>query len=468
MSEHKWRSGGRSATDVRDKMLWHGRVGKKAYWHGGVVWDKESGEKDVTEVRWWDADGTLLHQMAASDFIRLKDWPKNIHPSKDTDEDKEWGLHAHLLDDGWTYTFEEAKAFVRKYRYLDIGALYKTEGNFTIIRVEIPENAPAFSIAASNAYNVAPDDSLDWGDGSPIENLTLTQTLKITSSHSYAPGRYVIKIRAGHRWGFPSYENAGSSYQYYANGMAVGGYADLTARQQFFKSVFFGAGDVCSTACCYNFTNLDAVFFANGSDPGGVAAGDGQGPFLGFMYTGLPCLIFPRTMKTMSASFARTSYQNATKPNSYVSNDIFDYWNAKAVCYPPGWTGPNNAFYHSFNPWDKTKNENAIKRIVFTESVADFGRYLGWQPRIQRYWLEAFEIVVPLNPENAPVPSATNSIPSPAGWTDEHVSSGSPTPHPELWDRRKFYVPAGTGEAWKTKLGASHPWSEYVTEISPP
>ena len=120
------------------------------------------------------------------------------------------------------------------------------------------------------------------------------------------------------------------------------------------------------------------------------------------------------------------------------------------------------------NPWDKTKNENAIKRIVFTESVADFGRYLGWQPRIQRYWLEAFEIVVPLNPENAPVPSATNSIPSPAGWTDEHVSSGSPTPHPELWDRRKFYVPAGTGEAWKTKLGASHPWSEYVTEISPP
>lgn len=461
MAPHVWSYLGDTVSDDKYRMYYRGQRIKKAYYRGECIWDESSDDKDATEVRWWDADGTLLCQMAAVDFLKLKDWPKNIHPSKDTDEDKEWGLHAYLLDDGWTYTFEEAQAFVRKYRYLDIGALYKTEGNFTVLRIDIPWDNFEFHIGASNSYNVAEDDLIDWGDGSEPENVVLSQSVRTYSSHVYSyAGHYIIKIKAGHRWGFPSYENAGYGYKYYASWM-IGGHSGYAEIQPTARSVFFGDGDSCSTAFLFNCLNIEAVFFGNGSDPTGLLT---QFAYVGLIHVPIKCLIFPKTMTTANISGSVSSYTNVSKPYAtnndvYINSDVL-----KAVCFPSSWEGPHGQFVSP--GWNYEKNESALSRLILSETTNRPGTFANWNARVPAYLIETKELVAPFAPDNIPISAA--SFPVPAGFADTKVTYGTPVYHPEFEPFLHFYVPQGTVDAWKTKLGATHPWYEYVTEIMPP
>ena len=98
-----------------------------------------------------------------------------------------------LVGQGWNWDLDDAKAYVRDYGMLIIGAQYTTASGKTEITVELQEGrlSPCIGLGVNGTVKI------DWGDGSDEEELTGTSTATTVFSriHNYTePGTYVIAI----------------------------------------------------------------------------------------------------------------------------------------------------------------------------------------------------------------------------------------------------------------------------------
>ena len=131
------------------------------------------------DVVFIDYDGKFVASYSAEEFAELDAMPDN--PS-----------HEGLIAQGWNWELEDAKEYVAKYGFLDIGQMYTTESGATEIDVELTEGF------TSTRLYIAPNGtaSIDWGDGSDTDTVTGSSlTTNIGTVHEYAEtGKYTIKI----------------------------------------------------------------------------------------------------------------------------------------------------------------------------------------------------------------------------------------------------------------------------------
>lgn len=149
---------------------------------------KSSGDNELSDVVFYDYDGTILYEYTKEEFLKLKEMPKE-HTRKG------------LISRGWNWDFESAHNYVEKYGMCDIGQQYETDDGSTRIYFTIPDewedNIPTATITLYMRENS--EVSIDWGDGSDVEILTglVDDDDYIASNpHQYATtSNYVISIK---------------------------------------------------------------------------------------------------------------------------------------------------------------------------------------------------------------------------------------------------------------------------------
>ena len=145
---------------------------------------KSSGDNELSDVVFYDYDGTILYEYTKEEFLTLKEMPKE-HTRKG------------LISRGWNWDFESAHNYVEKYGVCDIGQQYETDDGSTRIYLTIPDewedNIPPISLG----FNISADSevAIDWGDGSEIETITTEGIIK-SSNHIYETvGEHKIVIK---------------------------------------------------------------------------------------------------------------------------------------------------------------------------------------------------------------------------------------------------------------------------------
>lgn len=139
---------------------------------GGVIIDND--------VNFIDSDGSLLYSYAKNDFLALAEMP--IVPEKEG-----------FTSQGWNWSFDDAKAFVRKYGVIDIGATYITDDGNTRLYITIDSELKK-GVAVCFEQTVSRGVTVDWGDGSATE--TISNTGEKQFIHTYANiGDYVITLK---------------------------------------------------------------------------------------------------------------------------------------------------------------------------------------------------------------------------------------------------------------------------------
>ena len=136
---------------------------------------------DEDDVIFIDYDGTIRYSYSAEEFLSLTELPPNP-------------THDGLTAEGWNWTFEEATAFVAKWRQVTIGQCYITTDGSTKFFIYIPTDdfldfPLLFKVAGSGAVI-----TIDWGDGTTPDTFAPSSS-SYTPTHRYAEhGHYVISI----------------------------------------------------------------------------------------------------------------------------------------------------------------------------------------------------------------------------------------------------------------------------------
>lgn len=424
MPPYTWSWHGETVSDSTHRMFYRGEEIKEAYYRGEKIWGPDDDVKDGDDVRFIDWDGTVLYQMRAEDFIRLSDWPAGIHPSKDTDKDKGWGLHVHLLDDGWNWDFEAAQTFVRRYRYLDIGAEYATENDAVVVRVAISQDGGGQCVRFSGVSSSVMD--INWGDG------TISSSAGGGASseyHKYASsGNYVITIT-------PQIEGTNAIYgglqavtvqttrRYLCSLEGLYGTGPSTHNA---VSVYYGKSAQITHGFCYN-SNVRYVGFSKEVPVRNTAVGLWLAP----NFNGV--LIIPRG----TSSFNNSVFYS-------TANNIRVYWNggrgimdsafSKGIIYPDTWTGPSdnvaNAVYWERHIVPSSCSSDValrnVKTLYLKKIVLPSADTFGFSPEI--------------------------SLPT-VGPTNEET---------------RIYTEEAQLDYWKVKIGANSPWYERIEAIKPP
>ena len=133
----------------------------------------------MSDVNFYDYDGTLLHSYTKSAFLALSALPDL--PTRDG-----------LTCQGWNYTIAKAKEDVTANGKLDIGAIYITDDSKTRLYIKITA-AGRMTVPLYFSQTAANGVTIDWGDGSTTQ--TLSGTGNKNASHTYASiGDYVITL----------------------------------------------------------------------------------------------------------------------------------------------------------------------------------------------------------------------------------------------------------------------------------
>ena len=134
----------------------------------------------VSDVNFYDYDGTILYSYTKEQFLELSAMPKL--PTREG-----------LICQGWNWTLDEAKEYVADYGMLNIGTMYITDDGDTRLYIRIATEG-RMDVPLYWSQTVANGVSIDWGDGSAIQAFTGTGNLNTT--HTYAKhGDYVIRLK---------------------------------------------------------------------------------------------------------------------------------------------------------------------------------------------------------------------------------------------------------------------------------
>ena len=138
-------------------------------------------------VNFWDYDGVLKYSYTDTEFLALSAMPENP-------------CHPGLVAQGWNWSLTNAKAYVTKYRYLEIGQQYTTTDGHTRIYITIPENFSYMEFRvvitrdATMASATTDTVKINWGDGSNVEEWQ-NRKGSYGLTHTYATsGDYIIEI----------------------------------------------------------------------------------------------------------------------------------------------------------------------------------------------------------------------------------------------------------------------------------
>lgn len=144
------------------------------------------------EVVFIDADGHILYSYTAADFLQLAAMPSPPKPP-----------FSCLVNDGWNWTLEDAKAYVTKYREHVIGAQYTpSDGKEHVIfdalagiRIGIYIWCPATSPSSATVV-------IDFGDGSEQIEASIARNSGQTFTHVYqTSGEYDISAAISSNYG---------------------------------------------------------------------------------------------------------------------------------------------------------------------------------------------------------------------------------------------------------------------------
>ena len=149
-------------------------------------------ENDVIFI---DYDGHILYSYTAEEFGRLSAMPTPPTPPIST------------LTAGWNWSFEDAQAYVSKYKEHVIGAEYTEPNHKMYMVVDVPPNETvSISIRISNkAPSTGNSITVSWGDDSEEETESgIGRNVTKKYEHTYQnAGRYTIAVFAscyGHAW----------------------------------------------------------------------------------------------------------------------------------------------------------------------------------------------------------------------------------------------------------------------------
>jgi len=140
-------------------------------------------EVEEKDVNFYDYDGTRLYSYTTQEFANLSALPSN--PS-----------HTGLTAQGWNWTLADAKTFVAKYGFHNIGQMYTTSDGKTRVYVNLNEDTlqPYVGFALESGATA----TIDWGDGTAQSTVTgagTDYTQAVRTQHTYSSaGRYVISI----------------------------------------------------------------------------------------------------------------------------------------------------------------------------------------------------------------------------------------------------------------------------------
>lgn len=133
-----------------------------------------SGESDVT---FYDYDGTILHSFSKDEFLALNEFPS-------------LPTQPGLTCQEWNYDITKAKAYVKKYDKLDIGATYITDDGKTRLYIKIVAEG-RMTVPIYFSQSVDNGVTIDWGDGSDTQTVSGTGIRH--TSHTYTSiGDYCI------------------------------------------------------------------------------------------------------------------------------------------------------------------------------------------------------------------------------------------------------------------------------------
>ena len=140
------------------------------------------GSVEAKDVNFYDYDGTIVNSYTATEFAELSELPANP-------------THEGLTAQGWNWSLEDAKTYVAAYGKLDIGQMYasNTIDGKTYLHIRLGEVRlkPYLGLTGNSSGTAV---SIDWGDNSTTESVTL-DTSTIYTPHEYASeGEYVIAI----------------------------------------------------------------------------------------------------------------------------------------------------------------------------------------------------------------------------------------------------------------------------------
>lgn len=165
------------ADAIREKTGIKGRIPAQEF--SGKILDITSGgnnEVMPNDVNFYDFDGTLIYSYSVEEFLALQDIPA-------------LPTHDLLTPLRWTYQLEDAKSYVGKYRYLDIGAIYKPNDGKTRFYLDVPYGGATFSF--NFTQSISNGCVINYGDGS--QEITFSGTT-VSISHAYKYGKYILSI----------------------------------------------------------------------------------------------------------------------------------------------------------------------------------------------------------------------------------------------------------------------------------
>lgn len=218
---HTWSILGDTVNDQNYALYYRGQRIKEAYYRGQCVWRKDNASAKFGEVIFWDWTGRKLYTISATELLKATAFPSGIHPDSSWEQDKypsamEAWLHWGLEDDGWTYTLEQAKEYLRKVGYLDIAAVYKTPDNGAATIFWVNASVGQTCVLSSFEYIRG---TIDWGDGT-VQTGTFDEP-----QHTYSEAAaYRIVIHSTDELWFGRVTlTSRNTYQYRTQGVFDGG-----------------------------------------------------------------------------------------------------------------------------------------------------------------------------------------------------------------------------------------------------
>lgn len=148
------------------------------------------------EVRFFDADGTLLQQS----FI---DYGGSVIPPPNPSYDSE-----RLIFDRWASAIGER--FDNLTHDIDYGATYKIKDRSYHLFCTFNDTT-GYTVTLSPYQNVAHTITIDWGDGTENDTKTNTGTTQISHTYTQA-GNYEIIMSSDTEFNYPTYQFYFSSY----------------------------------------------------------------------------------------------------------------------------------------------------------------------------------------------------------------------------------------------------------------
>ena len=153
--------------------------------------DGDDSVKAAKAVNFMDESGRIIHSYTAEEAAALSAEPT-------------CALREGLLFKGWNYNLAEVKAYAGQYGGVDVGANYVPNGRKTKLYISITDEADltveyikVHIFKNNNSYSVGYI-TVDWGDGTPIDETQQPEWMK----HTYEKlGDYVITLtpKAGYK-----------------------------------------------------------------------------------------------------------------------------------------------------------------------------------------------------------------------------------------------------------------------------